>query len=124
MGVDFDFAGLVASLKLDQGETGQAIREREQAEDVARMREWRQEVIATVPNWPWAQWSNKPWADNVHSLIRKELEKWDPMRLQDGRITPGDGMVLCGPSGCGKSTGIYAALSAAIKGIRTSVEQG
>ena len=124
MGVDYDFAGLVASLKLDQGETGQAIREREQAEDVARMREWRQEVIATVPNWPWAQWGNKPWADNVHFLIQSELKKWAPMRLADGRITPGDGMVLCGPSGCGKSTGIYAALSAAIKEIRTSVEQG
>lgn len=119
---DFDFAGLVASLRLDQNEAGQAIKEREQAESAARMREWRQEVIAAVPNWPWARWENKAWSSNLHSTIRRELEAWEPFHLQDGRITTGESMVLCGPSGCGKSTGIYAALSAAVKKVRHAVE--
>ncbi len=119
---DFDFAALVASLALDQNEAGHAIKEREHAENAARMREWRQEVIAAVPNWPWARWDNDSWLSNVHATIRRELETWAPFRLVDGRITTGESVVLCGPSGCGKSTGVYAALSAAVKKVRHAVE--
>lgn len=121
METEFDalLAKLVANAPSDD-----ELRRREREQVTLRVNEWRQELTANLPNWPFARWDNAEWRNACDITVASRLRAWQPFERQGRNFVAGKGTLVCGGPRTGKSTGVYAAIRKAVKEIREAADKG